>query len=91
MFKRQTTIVNPTGLHARPASDFVSTAKKFSSKISITDLNASNQQVNAKSILILLSLGLGQGTAIEISADGTDETEAVDSLVALIETGFGEL
>ena len=91
MFKRQTTIVNPTGLHARPASDFVSTAKKFSSKISITDLNASNQPVNAKSILILLSLGLGQGTAIEISADGTDETEAVDSLVALIETGFGEL
>ncbi len=91
MYKRQTTIVNPTGLHARPASDFVSTAKKFSSKISITDLNASNQPVNAKSILILLSLGLGQGTAIEISADGTDETEAVDSLVALIETGFGEL
>lgn len=65
--------------------------KKFSSKISITDLNASNQPVNAKSILILLSLGLGQGTAVEISADGTDETEAVDSLVALIETGFGEL
>ena len=91
MYKRQTTIVNPTRLHARPASDFVSTAKKFSSKISITDLNASNQPVNAKSILILLSLGLGQGTAIEISADGTDETEAVDSLVALIETGFGEL
>lgn len=91
MYKRQTTIVNPTGLHARPASDFVSTAKKFSSKISITDLNASNQPVNAKSILILLSLGLGQGTAVEISADGTDETEAVDSLVALIETGFGEL
>ena len=91
MYKRQTTIVNPTGLHARPASDFVSTAKKFSSKISITDLNASNQPVNAKSILILLSLGLGQGTAIEISADGTDETEAVDSLVALIETGFGAL
>ena len=91
MYKRQTTIVNPTGLHARPASDFVSTAKKFSSKISITDLNASNQPVNAKSILILLSLGLGQGTAIEIAADGTDETEAVDSLVALIETGFGEL
>ena len=91
MYKRQTTIVNPTGLHARPASDFVSTAKKFSSKISITDLNASNQPVNANSLLILLSLGLGQGTAIEISADGTDETEAVDSLVALIETGFGEL
>ena len=91
MYKRQTTIVNPTGLHARPASDFVSTAKKFSSKISITDLNASNQPVNAKSILILLSLGLGQGTAIEISADGTDETEDVDSLVALIETGFEDL
>lgn len=91
MYKRQTTIVNPTGLHARPASDFVATAKKFSSKISITDLNAKEQPANAKSILILLSLGLAQGTTVEISADGTDETEAVDSLVALIETGFGEL
>lgn len=91
MYKRQTIIVNPTGLHARPASDFVATAKKFSSKISITDLNAKEQPANAKSILILLSLGLAQGTTVEISADGTDETEAVDSLVALIETGFGEL
>lgn len=91
MYKRQTTIVNPTGLHARPASDFVATAKKFSSKISIADLNSKDQPANAKSILILLSLGLAEGTTVEISADGTDETEAVDSLVALIETGFGEL
>lgn len=91
MYKRQTTIVNPTGLHARPASDFVATAKKFSSKISIADLNSKDQPANAKSILILLSLGLAEGTTVEISADGTDETEAVDSLVTLIETGFGEL
>ena len=45
---------------------------------------------NAKSIVMLLSLGLGQGTEVEITAKGEDEVEAVDALVALIETKFGE-
>ena len=46
---------------------------------------------NAKSIISILTLGMGKGTKIEISAEGPDEQEAVDTLVGLVEGGFGEL
>lgn len=90
MYKKTVTIKNKTGLHARPASDFVKEAAKFSSKITIRRLDEEDE-ANAKSIVFLLSLGIGQGTEVEISAKGDDERQAVDSLVALIESGFGEL
>lgn len=90
MYKKKVTITNKTGLHARPASDFVKEAGKFSSKITIKRLDE-EEEVNAKSIVFLLSLGIGQGTEVEISANGEDEQQAVDSLAALIESGFGEL
>lgn len=89
MYKRTTTIVNPTGLHARPASDFVKTATQFQSHIEIKKVD-DDDEVNAKSIVFLLSLGLGKGTEVEISAEGEDEQTAVDTLVELIESGFGE-
>lgn len=90
MTTKQTTIINKTGLHARPASDFVLRAKKFESKITLKNLDAAGETVNAKSIVRLLAEGIGQGTKIEITADGSDEQNAVQELVALIETGFGE-
>lgn len=90
MYKKTTTILNKSGLHARPASDFVKEAGKFSSKITIKRLDE-DEEANAKSIVFLLSLGIGQGIEVEISAKGDDEQQAVDSLVALIESGFGEL
>ncbi|BDF33787.1 hypothetical protein CE91St62_18530 [Lachnospiraceae bacterium] len=90
MYKKTIKIVNPTGLHARPASDFVATAKKFTSKIKIKDLTADEKPVNAKSILTVLALGLAKGTEAEITAEGEDEEQAVESLAALIESGFGE-
>lgn len=90
MYKKTVTIKNKTGLHARPASDFVKEASKFSSKITIRRLDE-EEEVNAKSIVFLLSLGIEQGTAVELSAKGDDGQQAVDSLVALIESGFGEL
>ncbi|MEA5050028.1 MAG: HPr family phosphocarrier protein [Oscillospiraceae bacterium] len=90
MITRKTTVVNETGLHARPASDFVLKAKSFESKITIRETESSDEPVNAKSIIRLLSIGIAQGTEIEITADGPDEKEAVDALVALIESGFGE-
>lgn len=89
MYKKTTTIINDTGLHARPASDFVKAAGKFSSKITIKRAG-DDSEANAKSIVFLLSLGLGKGTEVEIAATGDDEQEAVDALVALIESGFGE-
>lgn len=90
MYKKTTTILNKSGLHARPASDFVKEAGKFGSKITIRRLDE-DEEANAKSIVFLLSLGIGQGVEVEISAKGEDEQQAVDSLVALIESGFGEL
>ncbi len=89
MVTKQTTIINQTGLHARPASEFVSTATKFKSKITVKRAG-SDKEANAKSIVFVLSLGLTRGTAVEISASGEDEAQAVDTLVALIESGFGE-
>lgn len=89
MVTKQTTIINKTGLHARPASDFVAAATKFKSKITIKRLN-SDKEANVKSIVFLLSMGLTQGTQVEVCANGEDEVEAVDTLIALIESGFGE-
>ena len=88
MYKATTTIKNKTGLHARPASDFVRKARGFSSDITIGKVG--EEAVDAKSIVYLLSLGLGQGTEIEISAEGADEQLAVDTLIATIDEGFGE-
>ncbi|HHV11406.1 MAG TPA: HPr family phosphocarrier protein [Clostridiales bacterium] len=90
MYLKQTTIKNKTGLHARPASDFILEAKKYKSKIYIRKMENDSEAVNAKSIARLLSEGIVMGDTIEISADGPDETMAVDKLVALVETGFGE-
>ncbi|HRX58338.1 MAG TPA: HPr family phosphocarrier protein [Eubacteriales bacterium] len=90
MITRQTTIVNASGLHARPASDFVRAAKAFSSKVTVKNLNTSGEAVSAKSILRLLAEGITQGTRIELSAEGEDEQSAVDTLTALIDSGFGE-
>ncbi len=89
MYSRTVTVQNRTGLHARPASDFIGCASKFQSKITIKRVTEEDE-ANAKSIVMLLSLGLGQGTEVEITARGEDEVAAVDALVALIETKFGE-
>ncbi|MEA5011038.1 MAG: HPr family phosphocarrier protein [Angelakisella sp.] len=89
MYSKKTTIQNRTGLHARPASDFISLASKFKSKIVIRKIEE-DEEANAKSIVMLLSLGLGMGDEVEIYAKGEDEVEAVDSLVALIDSKFGE-
>lgn len=89
MYSRQTKVKNATGLHARPASEFVKAAKGFQSGITICKVGG-GEPVNAKSIVRLLSQGITQGTQIEIAADGPDENEAVDSLVELVDSGFSE-
>lgn len=89
MYKKRTTIMNSTGLHARPASDFVACAMNYKSKILIKRVD-SDLMVEAKSMILLLTLGLNAGTEVEISGYGEDETEAVDAIVALIESKFGE-
>lgn len=91
MYSKVVVVRNPSGLHARPASEFVSKAKSFQSKISIRRSGDESEPKNAKSIIILLTLGVGQGEAVELQADGPDAQQAVDALAALIEGGFGEV
>lgn len=90
MYHRTLKVINASGLHARPGSDFVHAAAKFASKITIRRLDEDEGPVNAKSIAFVLSLGVGKGVEIELAAEGPDEKEAVDSLAAFIESGLGE-
>jgi phosphocarrier protein HPr len=90
MYKKQIQITNPSGLHARPGSDFVNLAKKFESTIKLFRLDKPEKIANAKSIVFVLSLGIKKDMVIEIQATGTDEKEAVEELVAFVEGGLGE-
>jgi len=89
MYNKTTTISNKTGLHARPASEFVNCAATFEADITITKLSE-NKSANAKSVVKLLMLGITQGEEVEIKAEGADETTAVDTLINLLNSGFGE-
>ena len=88
MYSRTITITNPAGLHARSASDLVRRANQFSSTITI-GRPSDEKKVNAKSIVMVMSVGAAKGSEIELSADGADEREAVDSLVQLLEAAPG--
>lgn len=88
MVSERVTIINPTGLHARPASVFVKEANKFKSDIAIV---SGEKRINAKSIVKLMSTALKTGTAITIEADGEDEREAVRALADLVRSGLGEV
>lgn len=85
--EQKVVISNKTGIHARPASVFVQTAAKFKSKVKVS---AKGKTVDAKSILMIMSMGLVQGTEIVISAEGDDANEAVKTLVDLVNSKFGE-
>ena len=91
MVKKIVTILNETGLHARPAAEFVQAAKTFKSAVTIRRADEASEPVNAKSMVRLLTLALSMGTRAEIAAEGEDEQQAVDALAALINSGFGEL
>jgi phosphotransferase system HPr (HPr) family protein len=81
------TIVNPQGLHARPADMFVKLAGRFQAEIQIVK---DNQQVDGKSILSLLTLAAEQGSELTISATGPDASEAMLALAELVEAGFDD-
>ena len=85
--ERVVSIKNASGLHARPAGMFVKKAAEFKSTVEVI---AKGKTVNAKSIMGIMSLGLGKGDELTISAQGEDEEAAVNTLVELIDSGFGE-
>ena len=85
MISRSVTIKNSHGLHARPATFFIQKANSYKSSIWVEKEDC---RVNAKSLLGGLSLGIVKGTTITLIADGADEAEAVDGLIALIDSEF---
>lgn len=87
MVKRDLEIINRLGLHARAAAQLVHTAARFGCDVL---LEKDETEVDAKSILGLLQLGAAQGTQVTVSCEGSDEREALQSVVELIENRFGE-
>ncbi len=81
--KKRVTLQNKHGLHARPATAFVELAKKFKSDITISH---NDQEVDAKSIFSILTLGLGEGVKITIKAVGKDAQKAADDLANLVKS-----
>ncbi|GER84330.1 MAG: HPr family phosphocarrier protein [Thermogemmatispora sp.] len=87
MQQAKTIVRNEVGLHARPAAQFVRLANQFKSKITIS---SKGKSVNAKSLVLILTLAVGKNTEVEITAEGEDEQQAVAALVDLIERDFAE-
>lgn len=87
MITQNVTITNSIGLHARPATYLVQKAISFRCKIKIAK---DQQEVNAKSLLGVLSLGIAQGMTVVLTTDGEDEAEAMDQIIMLIRTGLEE-
>ena len=81
--KKRVTLKNKHGLHARPATVFVEMAKKFKSDVTISH---NGQEVDAKSIISILTLGLGQGAKITVKAVGKDAQKAADDLANLVKS-----
>jgi phosphocarrier protein HPr len=71
------TVIDPTGIHARPATILVQTASRFDAE---THLAYNGKTVNLKSIMGVMSLGIGKGAEIKITAEGNDEEEAIEAL-----------
>lgn len=82
MVSKKVMVTNKTGLHARPASNLVAFCKKYKSKISLSN---GEKTVSAASIIHVLTLGVKQGTQLEVIAEGEDEATAVEEIVAFIE------
>ena len=87
MVTQKVQIINPTGLHLRPAGIFCQEAMKYTSNI--TFRYGINGTANAKSVLSVLGACIKSGDEIEIVCDGDDEAPALEALVALVENGFG--
>ena len=85
--ERTFTIVNSLGMHARPAAMVVQTANRFRSEVLF---EKDGLQINAKSIMGVLTLAAGKGSSVVVVCEGPDAAEALAALAKVFETGFGE-
>ena len=84
-------LINPEGLHARPAAMFVQAVGGYDAVVDVTNLTTGNGPVTAKSLIGLLSLGAKQGHRIRLDGQGPDAATAVGALRRLLADGFGEV
>jgi phosphotransferase system HPr (HPr) family protein len=84
------TVRNPSGIHARPAAQFVKTAGRFRAKITVHNVTSGRGPADAKSILAVMPLGVAQGHEIEIAADGDDADDAIAAITQAVNEGLGE-
>jgi len=85
--ERLVPIVNPLGLHARPAAEFVKLAARFRADVQV---EKDGMTVNGKSIMGVMTLAAECGSAIRIRTSGDDAEAALDALVDLVARGFDE-
>ncbi|MCI8764672.1 MAG: HPr family phosphocarrier protein [Lachnospiraceae bacterium] len=88
MLSKTLTIVNPSGLHLRPAGVLSQTAMKFKCDVLI---ECGEKRIIAKSVLNVMAAGIKSGTEINLICDGEDEAAAMETLSQAIESGLGEL
>ena len=81
-------IVNPQGIHLRPADLFAKLANKFQSNI---EVQKGYESFDGKSVLSVLTLAAQQGTELTLKASGPDAEEALAALAQLVERGFDEM
>ena len=87
MIRQKVKVTNPSGLHLRPAGDLCKEALRYTAKI---QFSIGDTRANAKSVLSVLGACVKEGDEIEIECNGSDEVEAMNGIVRLIESGFGE-
>lgn len=87
MVSQKVTIVNPTGLHLRPAGQLCELAMKFNCNVNFVK---ENNNVNAKSVLSILGACVKFGDEITVICDGIDENEALEAIIQGIKSGLGE-
>ncbi|MFW6312955.1 MAG: HPr family phosphocarrier protein [Spirochaetota bacterium] len=87
MIEREVTVTNRAGIHARPAAMIVQTASRYDSRIM---LGKDNEEINAKSIMGIITLGAGYDTVLNMKVEGPDEQEAADAVASLFENRFQE-
>lgn len=87
MAKKEFTILNKLGIHARPAAQFVKMANRFEANVFV---EKDGEEVDGKSIMGLMMLAAGHGSVISVSSDGPDEDAAIEALGELIARKFEE-
>jgi phosphocarrier protein len=87
MITKTTKIVNKLGLHARPSAQLVGVTAKFDCEVFITK---NGLRVNAKSIMGVMMLAAEKGSELMIEVDGPDEKAALEAIIKVVESGFGE-